>query len=106
MMYASLRQVNISICIYSDICVCVCVLLIFTSLILCVFFTAVEPSDQKIGGLSGPMFPEYGTVEARIKTFQQSSVSVETLAEAGFFNSGRYFTIYCVLNMIPEQQFF
>ena len=73
-----------------------CRSLIFPSLIRSMFFTVAEPSEQKPDESRGAVFPEYNTVETRLKTFKQYPVHVESLAEAGFFNSGKYFTIESV----------
>ena len=70
---------------------------IFPSLIFSMFFTAMEPSEQKASWVWNPVFPEYGTVENRMETFKQWPLPIESLAKAGFFNSGEYFTIYYVL---------
>ena len=64
---------------------------------MCMFFTGTEPKEQNTDGVWNPVFPEYGTVECRLKTFKQWALPIETLAKAGFFNSGEYFIIYCVL---------
>ena len=59
--------------------------------------TVADTSEQKPNKSRGPVYPEYNTVETRLKKFEQYPGPVELLAEAGFFNSGEYFTIYCVL---------
>jgi len=74
-----------------------CKSFIFPSKIFSVFFTDKEPIEQKPSGVWNPVFPEHGTVETRMTTFKQWPLPIESLAEAGFFNSGEYFTIYCVL---------
>ena len=61
------------------------------------FFTDTEPKEQKPSVVWNPVFPEYNAVETRMETFKQHPLPIESLAEAGFFNSGEYFTIYCVL---------
>ena len=61
------------------------------------FFIVAETSEQKPSVVWNPVFPEYNAVEARMETFKQHPQPIESLAEAGFFNSGEYFTIYCVL---------
>jgi len=73
-----------------------CMFFIFPSLIHSMFFTVAKPSEQKPNKSWGPVYPEYNTVETRLKTFEWPS-DIDSLAEAGFFNSGEYFTIYCAL---------
>ena len=63
------------------------------------FFADAEPSEQKPCVVWNPVFPEYGTVETRLKTFKQYPLPIESLAKAGFFNSGEYYTIYCFVNV-------
>ena len=92
----ALREVSTFVCIYSVIYVCS---LLLSSVIFSVFFAATEPREQKPSGLCTPLFPQYDTVGARMESFKKWSLSAESLSEAGFFNSGKYFTIYCVLYM-------
>jgi hypothetical protein len=70
---------------------------LFPSIIFSVFFTDKEPSEQKHSGVWTPVFPELGTVDTRLKTFKQYPLPIDSLAEAGFFNYGKYFTIESVL---------
>ena len=60
------------------------------------FFTAAKPSEQKPNKSPGPVYPEYNTFETRLKTFEWA-LPIETLAKAGFFNSGTYLAIYYAL---------
>ena len=64
---------------------------------MCMFFIVAETSELNSDGVWNSVFPEYGSVETRLKTFKQWALLIETLAKAGFFNSGEYFIIYCVL---------
>jgi hypothetical protein len=61
------------------------------------FFTIAESIQQKPNGSRGPLYPQYATVETRLKTFKPLPIPVENIAEAGFFNSCQYFTIYYAL---------
>ena len=58
------------------------------------FFTVIEPSEQKPDGEWNPAFPEYNTIETRIESFKPWPLPIKDMAKAGFFNSGRYFSIY------------
>ena len=60
------------------------------------FFTVANPSEQKPNKSRSPVYPKYKTVETRLKTFEWPS-DIHSLTDAGFFNSGEYFIIYCVL---------
>ena len=51
------------------------------------FFTVANPSEEMPNKSRGPVYPEYKTVEARLKTFEWPS-DIHSLAESGFFNSG------------------
>ena len=66
---------------------CMCIFFIFPSVIHSLFFTDKEPSKEKPNKSRGPVYPEYKTVETRLKTFQWPS-DIHCLAVSGFFNSG------------------
>ena len=61
------------------------------------FFTVLESSEQNPGGVWNPAFPEYNTIETRMESFKPWPLPIEDIVEAGFFNSGLYFTIYYAL---------
>jgi len=75
----------------------VCMFSTFPSIIFSMFLTIAESVQQKPNGSRGPLYPQYATVETRFKTFKPLPIPIEDIVEAGFFNSGLYFTIYYAL---------
>ena len=71
----------------------------FPSVIHSMFFTIAESIQQKPNKSRGPLYPQYATVETRLKTFKPLPIPIEDIVDAGFFNSGLYFTIYYALYM-------